>query len=471
MNDVQWGLSPWTLAPRSDSLPPHCTPTSPFLHQLSALLHTCIPTPLALLSTVFGCLSIVSWLFAQLPQVLKNFRLRSASGLSIYFLVEWCLGDISNLSGALLTNQATWQIIVAAYYCFVDIMLVGQWLWYEQLQHGRPLKSVWLRKYRSSSSFGRNSDGDIVESAAAPPTNEVAAQRSARQQTIANSLFHEPDYDHSRLSPRTASWAISPNTSSSIIRDGPPSSLPSPSPRTLLMLATILALASRGLASPTARYHSEDAIIDATATATAGDRTSYAVGVGLSWLSTLLYLGSRLPQIVKNARLRSTAGLSPLLFLAAFGGNLFYSASMAVNPLAWSSFGPYGGHGWAPAEGSEQEIWVAGALPFFLGAAGVLLLDASVGLQFWLFRERSDEEVVVVVDDDDSEGNESKGMVRGVRRGVRRVSGWMRGWVPGLGMSSPQGSLSRAGPEGGERRALLDGHLDEQRGSRSYGGT
>lgn len=118
-----------------------------------------------------------------------------------------------------------------------------------------------------------------------------------------------------------------------------------------------------------------------------------------------------------NWQRKSTSGLSPHLFIAAFCGNLFYSAAIATNPLAWSDFDSYGGGGWAGAEGSDQAEWVAAAMPFFLGAAGVLALDASVGVQFLLYGEGNTRVMIV------EEGAGSKWK-------WRRVSGWMRGWIP-----------------------------------------
>src|SRR2546421_5987651 len=114
----------------SQRLPGHCTPITHFLFDLSTYFHICIPTPLAFVSTALGTLSIVSWLFAQLPQIYKNYQLQSTAGLSMYFLIEWCLGDTANLLGCLFTDQASWQIIVASYYVFVDVCLVSQYFWY-----------------------------------------------------------------------------------------------------------------------------------------------------------------------------------------------------------------------------------------------------------------------------------------------------------------------------------------------------
>lgn len=40
---------------------------------------------------VAGVLSIGAWLVAQMPQIISNFRNRSADALSAWFLAEWLL--------------------------------------------------------------------------------------------------------------------------------------------------------------------------------------------------------------------------------------------------------------------------------------------------------------------------------------------------------------------------------------------
>ena len=40
---------------------------------------------------VAGMLSIGAWLVAQMPQIVSNFRNRSADALSAWFLAEWLL--------------------------------------------------------------------------------------------------------------------------------------------------------------------------------------------------------------------------------------------------------------------------------------------------------------------------------------------------------------------------------------------
>ena len=172
-------------------------------------------------------------------------------------------------------------------------------------------------------------------------------------------------------------------------------------------------------------------------------------GAILSWCSTLLYLGSRLPQLYYNWSRQSTAGLSPLLFFAAFMGNFFYSTSLLTNPNAWHNFGPYGGGGWADKDGSDRVDWVLRATPFFLGAAGVLFMDGMMGAQFLLYGER-EEELVKVRDG------------RGYSR-WEKVSGWMRGWVPRMGSKSKVVDLA-------ESQRLLAESREIERFHQRYGG-
>ncbi len=420
------------------NLPEHCTPTSRVLVRFSSAFRTCVPTPLAFLSTSFGIFSIISWLFGQLPQIYKNYQIQSASGLSIYFLAEWLLGDLTNLLGALLTRQAAWQVVVAAYYVTVDLALVSQYIWYTHVKPRR--KGEHLPESTENSPHDRGSgdilvgvspsdgssetdhtyggDGSDDKKPSSIPT-KTSDSRSSRNQT--NFSFSLNEKRDPKSPYQTTKRIPSPSTAVS-------------SPRALLMVSMLSVVLTN--ASPLYMQDAEST----------NPISSYEfTGQILSWCSTILYLGSRLPQIYKNAVRRSTSGLSPTLFIAAFFGNLFYSTSLLTNPLAWASYPPYGLHGWVDAEGSDRKTWVTLAVPFFLGAAGVLAMDAIVGVQFLVF---GDGEKILRVED------------RNGRSRWRRVSGWMRGWVPS---PSPARRMEEV-VEDDERRPLV-----ERRGSGENG--
>lgn len=361
-----------------------------------------------------------------MPQIYKNYQLQSASGLSIYFLAEWLLGDLSNLVGALLTRQAGWQVVVAGYYVLVDVGLVSQYFWYTNMKSSR--KGGRLED-GSETDHPDEGLGDVLVGISPSDGSSTQSTDTEDRKSDTKALDTPSKPRNIQGPPRDISSSFSKEKDTlgsfnrTITRQGTTSF--GSSPRGLLLVSMLCVVLTN--ASP---LHAQ--IKDES------PRMSSSVFAGriLSWCSTVLYLGSRLPQIYKNAVRRSTAGLSPTLFIAAFFGNLFYSTSLLTNPLAWQSYPQYGLHGWVGPEGSDRTTWVALAAPFWLGAAGVLALDATIGVQFWMFGEGDMENSVLI---QDREG----------RNRWRRVSGWMRGWVP-----SPSPSASEEVDEGDRRRLL-----------------
>lgn len=367
------------------------------------------------------------------------------------------MGDLGNLLGAQFTHQARWQVAIGGYYVFVDLCLVGQWVWYEWLRHGHAV--VVLRNWRAGSRRGGGGDGDsgevsVIEGMIVASDDDRDGGEEADEdgckgqdttvkpapQTRPKIIFRTPTFQREQSEKEKASFSSTGTPRSlQVNRVGPSSPMPSPSPRTMLFLACLIAMAN---AAPTSRTAASDGTFETSATSLEN------AGTVLSWMSTVLYLGSRIPQLFKNYRRKSTAGLSPHLFIAAFCGNLFYSSALLTNPNAWYDFDPYGGGGWAGKEGSDRVQWVLAALPFFLGAAGVLGLDASMGVQFLMYGEKNERLVVL-----EEEGARGKWH-------WRRVSGWMRGWVPSVSGESQSVKVA-------ERGRLLDERSGREEG---YGG-
>ena len=441
-------------------LPLHCTPTTPFLNDLSIYFHTCIPIPLAALSTLLGTLSIVSWLFAQMPQIYKNYKIQSTAGLSAFFLIEWLLGDTTNLLGALFTRQATWQVNIASYYVFVDVCLVMQWAWYTHLK-----RRIYQRSLHSSgSSTLSDSDSDMINALSPINSSFFEPDMASKKDGNKKSKLQEPSRPID--APRFSEVKYEKGTPSSpnairVTDKASTSWAPMPSPRTVLYIATVCALMAPTQAAPTPfrpQEHGRSYIHLFRI-----DTPLEVAGTILSWSSTLLYLFSRVPQLYHNWSRQSTAGLSPLLFMAAFSGNFFYSTSLLTNPNAWNDFQPHGGHGWVGQEGSDHFQWIARAAPFFLGAAGVLVMDACMGAQFLIYGEKHEEKLVKVRESDGTSHWE-------------RVNGWMRGWVPSLqgkervvDMSESQRLLGRSREMERSRRLSNEMGRTQSWSEREYG--
>ncbi len=102
----------------------------------------------------------------------------------------------------------------------------------------------------------------------------------------------------------------------------------------------------------------------------------------------LLYLGSRLPQILLNYHRKSTEGLSGLFFLFACLGNVTYFLSIfAYQPVC---HGPDDTCEPGEARAIYGKYMLVNA-SWLLGSIGCLFLDFTILLQFFLYRPLEDE--------------------------------------------------------------------------------
>lgn len=79
-----------------------------------------------LLELVFGYFSIACWLIVFSPQLWTNYRRKSGESLSLPFLIIWLVGDVFSVAGLLLLELELYQIVLAVYYSVVDAALIGQ---------------------------------------------------------------------------------------------------------------------------------------------------------------------------------------------------------------------------------------------------------------------------------------------------------------------------------------------------------
>ena len=95
----------------------------------------------------------------------------------------------------------------------------------------------------------------------------------------------------------------------------------------------------------------------------------------LGYLSAILYLGSRIPQIVLNYRRKSCEGVSFLFFLFACLGNTSFIISVLSVSL-------------------DPEYLILNA-SWLIGSAGTLLMDFTVFVQFFLYAKHRNEKILI----------------------------------------------------------------------------
>ena len=104
--------------------------TGEYIHWISDVFGECVEIQREKMCFGFGITSTLIWMWAQLPQIYMNFRSKRVDGLSIGFLLLLVLGDISNLTGCILTNGLVTQKITSSFFCFVDITCTLQYAYY-----------------------------------------------------------------------------------------------------------------------------------------------------------------------------------------------------------------------------------------------------------------------------------------------------------------------------------------------------
>ncbi|RDA89512.1 hypothetical protein CP533_3918 [Ophiocordyceps camponoti-saundersi (nom. inval.)] len=290
------------------------------------------------LSGIFGSISLTAWIFLLLPQLYVNFKAKSAEGLSLVFLFVWSLGDVANLSGALLTNLAPSAIALAGYFCILDLTLISQCLYYNAL-NARHLQSAEadddgngadhspLLARRQSSSTDVRETSDMAVEPSSPPNhkgavaaeNEGAAKKTWTRNTMCIVGVYVIGLAGWFVSYKAGAWG---HTTPSV--PGPPQ-----------------------------EKHEMRA----------------AVGLVLGYVSAAFYLCARIPQILKNYREKSCEGLSLLFFMLSLTGNMTYGLSL----LAYS----------------QKTDYLVKSLPWLLGSLGTMVEDATIFVQFRLYAGES----------------------------------------------------------------------------------
>lgn len=279
-----------------------------------------------ILSGISGSVSLTCWLFVLVPQLYENYSSKSADGISLAFLIVWFIGDLANLLGATLAGLVPTVIALALYFCFADVVLIAQILFYNYLNFRKkglqptPLETE--DRVEQPLLSRRSSDIGI------PGSTRRFSASSKRQGAAAVAVIPE-DGSRSWLKNSLSVFAVC-----------------------ALGIVGFYVAFTTGLWKPTI----EDSEIVT--------HESVPAQI-LGYISALLYLGARIPQITKNSRERSCEGLSILFFMLSLLGNLSYGGGILFHSL-------------------EKEYLLVN-LPWLIGSLGTIAEDLTIFIQFHLY--------------------------------------------------------------------------------------
>ncbi|RMZ88809.1 hypothetical protein DV736_g3959, partial [Chaetothyriales sp. CBS 134916] len=335
-------------------------------------------------SGIFGSISLICWLFLLLPQLVENYRNGSAEAIAPGFVIIWFLGDVFNLVGAVWARLVSTVIAVAVYFCIADGVLITQVLYYGIVNKRRASKKVLEARNKGKA---RNRDSAV----------QVADDGERREGDVAEGQAGGEDGEETPLLANTKSGSFSiPGSvdrrySGIIERRRTRSSLAARDERLVEALEetdesgrwlwvknilSILAIVVVGTAGWAVAYGT--GAWTPTPLPGTGDVAEEEMAAGaqvLGYISAVLYLGARLPQVYKNWKEQSCEGLSLLFFILSLLGNLTYGAAILAH--------------------STEREYVIKNMPWLIGSLGTMAEDITIFVQFHLYRQKESQESAV----------------------------------------------------------------------------
>ncbi|ROT41717.1 vacuolar membrane PQ loop repeat protein [Sodiomyces alkalinus F11] len=302
------------------------------------------------LSGIFGSISLTAWICLLLPQLIANYKLQSADGLSMGFLFIWSvippLVDREHTYEvtfcALFTSLAPTAIALACYFCFADLVLITQCLYYNTKNARRAARHRQSHHHHHTEPHWRETQPLLAEQRRRPSSSSLSGSQRRRE-------------IHAETEPLRKIVTGGDETSGG--------------KAWLYNTLSLVAVYSVGILGWFISYKAGawDADPDLPVPDSPAEKDAVTmIGLVLGYISAALYLCARIPQIIKNWREKSCEGLALLFFLLSLTGNAAYGASL----IAYS----------------QEKDYLVRALPWLLGSLGTIVEDSVIFVQFHLYK-------------------------------------------------------------------------------------
>ncbi|KAK6465704.1 PQ loop repeat-domain-containing protein [Scheffersomyces coipomensis] len=320
-------------------------------------------------SGITGSISIACWIIVFAPQIYENFKRKSSEGLSLSFIILWLAGDVFNVLGSVLQGVLPTMIILAIYYTLADIVLLWQCLVYGNgdnkadlihLSPANPISEDVLETVLSRDKHHQSHHIVQPSSESSYSQTEIEENNGDINSTSNNSTSNQSNSNNADL--EQGSLSLSSSSSSSQSSTSSLSTVQSILVKLLMVSLVILA----GILGWYITY-SRDNGKQHTKPKHPKDLQFDPLAQFFGWLCAILYLGSRIPQIILNFERKSCEGISFMFFLFACLGNLTYVVSILAIDMSWHYL-------WV------NSSWLAGSL-------GTFGLDFTIFVQFFLYNE------------------------------------------------------------------------------------
>lgn len=323
------------------------------------------------LSGVSSSTSLACWIVLLLPQLIEQWKLKSSEGIALNFIIMWFVADVANLIGSVWANLLPGVILLATWFCIADGLLITSYMYYKNNGSangdvvGNGTSDTHVKHSGSSPIAAQNGslDANAAENDPTQPLlngNATAAVTASLRRSSRNSRRKS---SHRRRRDSLASIVIAPATSSTSIF-------------TQYVLPVLFVFAAGIVGYLLSSGDTEDSAPPGNG----GDEEDITIGTGpqlLGYLSAVLYLGARLPQIYQNHQKRSVYGLSLLFFMFSMLGNITYSGGILLY--------------------RSDPHYIKLYFPWLLGSLGTIFEDLIIMLQFYLYNraDNSNESAIL----------------------------------------------------------------------------
>ncbi|ETO35201.1 hypothetical protein RFI_01875 [Reticulomyxa filosa] len=327
------------------------------------------------LSFLFGWISVVSWTFALLPQIISNCVHQSAESQSFWFWLLWLVGDVCNLIGCVLTDNLVTNIALALVYLGFTAVAFVQFVCYEFClpkmkaarvnanENARALYSPFYQSPSQQMETAKPNMTPVLKMALqiahqSPRMFNVDINLSPQARNELNHLLNEKDPSNVKKPPHSNKRRVvmtrlvvpgredrqvnsdiltSINDARTFASNDSSSTLPGD--KTILQTKRIQGRRTFSIGTLFVWFNSFNAVVsDATQTQAQTQTQTHMtsildkIGLILGWMCTFIYISSRIPQLKLMLTTRKVQGLNPLFFYLTLTGNFTQCISMLIMP-------------------------------------------------------------------------------------------------------------------------------------------
>lgn len=338
--------------------------------QWATAFDDCVCTNKDFASFSLGILSVIFFANCFLPQIVLNFVNGSSEGLSVGMILVWSLGDLCNLLGVCLTGAMPTQFMMAILFCTCDGILNFQNIYYKYWCPRRSLQTQQQVEQQQQQAEAREIQALLESTGSHKHALEAPSGSGLDPESPPLKPAAPDNSDKQGIPPAHKLHSLSAGLmllGCGMVTNGVP----------LVLTAGVTGALPGG-----SNYFSSGSqsgfqdlglgralLSEGGAAAPDSGKLSVMFGSMLGWIMTCSYVGSRIPQLVKNYRRGLTTGLSLPMFVLLVLGSTTYVASIFVR--------------------STKRNFVVPKLPWLLEAMGSAVLDFSIVCQVLYFRKKN----------------------------------------------------------------------------------